>query len=106
MVFCNCVAPLIWYSKRARTNHVVLFVVAAVINVGMWIERFNIVVSSLAHNLDPATWTIYVPTWIEWGVLIGSTGWFFFWFLLFVKTFPAIAITEIKEMVAPPVRGH
>ncbi len=106
MVFCNCVAPLAWYFRPARTNHVSLFIVAAIINVGMWMERFNIVVSSLAHNLDPNTWTTYVPTWVEWGVLIGSTGWFFFWFLLFVKTFPAIAITEIKEMVAPPVRGH
>jgi Ni/Fe-hydrogenase subunit HybB-like protein len=105
MVFCNCVAPLIWYSKRARTSHVVLFVVAAIVNVGMWMERFNIIVSSLAHNFDPAVWAYYWPTWIEWGVLVGSFGWFSFWFLLFCKTFPAIAITEVKEMVAPPMKG-
>jgi molybdopterin-containing oxidoreductase family membrane subunit len=68
-------------------------------------ERFNIIVSSLAHTFDPATWTVYWPTYIEWGVLLGSFGWFLFWFLLFSKTFPAVAITEIKEMVRPPVRG-
>lgn len=105
MVLCNCVAPLIWYNKKMRTNPMVLFVVAAIINVGMWFERFNIIVSSLAHSFDPATWTYYWPTWIEWGILIGSAGWFFLWFLLFVKTFPAVAITEIKEMIAPPVKG-
>jgi len=105
MVFCNCVAPLAWYSKKLRNNHVSLFIVAAIINVGMWFERFNIIVSSLAHNFDPATWWFYWPSNIEWGVLIGSSGWFFFWFLLFCKSFPAIALTEIKEMVEPPVKG-
>ena len=105
MVFCNCVAPLVWYTKKGRTNHVSLFVVAAIINVGMWFERFNIVISSTAHNFDPATWGYYWPTGIEWGVLVGSGGWFFFWFLLFSKSFPAIAITEIKEMVQPPLKG-
>jgi len=105
MVFCNCIAPLVWYSKKMRTNPWSLFIVAAIINVGMWFERFNIIVSSLAHNFDPQTWWFYWPTWIEWGVLIGSAGWFLTWFLLFCKTFPAIAITEIKEMIPPPVRG-
>jgi molybdopterin-containing oxidoreductase family membrane subunit len=88
MVFCNCVAPLLFYFKWFRTHPVPLFVIAAIINVGMWMERFNIIVSSLAHNFDPATWTYYWPTWIEWAVLCGSFGWFFFWFLLFSKSFP------------------
>jgi Ni/Fe-hydrogenase subunit HybB-like protein len=105
MVFCNCIAPIAWYSKWMRTNHVSLFIIAAIINVGMWMERFNIIVSSLAHQFDPAVWTTYWPTYIEWGVLLGSFGWFMFWFLLFCKTFPAIAITEVKEMVIPPTKG-
>ena len=105
MVFCNCVAPIVWYNKWARTNPFMLFVVAAIINVGMWMERFNIIVSSLAHNVDPATWWQYMPSAIEWGILAGSAGWFFFWLLLFCKTFPAAAITEIKEMIVPPVKG-
>ncbi len=106
MVFCNCIAPLAWYVKRLRTDPVALFVVAAIINVGMWMERFNIIVSSLAHNFDPATWWQYMPRDIEIGILVGSVGWFSFFFLLFVKTFPAVAITEIKEMTAPPVKGE
>ncbi len=105
MVFCNCVAPLVWYKKSWRTNPVILFVVSIFINIGMWFERFNIVVSSLAHNFDPATWWYYMPSPIEWGVMIGSFGWFGFWFLLFLQTLPAIAIAEIKEMIAPPVKG-
>ncbi|MEZ4240253.1 MAG: NrfD/PsrC family molybdoenzyme membrane anchor subunit [Myxococcota bacterium] len=104
MVFCNCIAPLSWYSKFMRTHPVPLFVVAGIINVGMWMERFNIIVSSLAHTFDPAVWAYYWPTFIEWGILIGSFGWFSVWVLLFCKTFPTVAITEIKEMVMPPVK--
>ncbi|MBA2322107.1 MAG: polysulfide reductase NrfD [Deltaproteobacteria bacterium] len=105
MVFCNCIAPLIWYYRPARTNLVVLFVVSILINIGMWLERFNIVVSSLAHNFDPAVWSYYWPSYIEWLILVGSFGWFFMWFLVFCKTLPAIAITEIKEMIPPPLKG-
>jgi molybdopterin-containing oxidoreductase family membrane subunit len=106
MVFCNCVAPLFWYKRAWRTNPVMLFVVSIFVNIGMWFERFNIVISSLCHQFDPATWTYYAPTEIEYGIMIGSFGWFGFWFLLFLQALPAIAISEIKEMVAPPVRGE
>jgi len=105
MVFCNCVAPLPMYWKKVRTNPTLLFIISIFINIGMWMERFNIVISSPAHDFDPATWGSYVPTIVELGVTIGSFGWFFFWFLLFCKTLPAVAITEIKEMIAPPMRG-
>jgi molybdopterin-containing oxidoreductase family membrane subunit len=105
MVFCNCVAPLPFYFKKVRTNPWALFGISLLINVGMWMERFNIVVSSTAHDFDPAVWGNYYPTYIEVGITVGSAGWFLFWFLLFCKTFPAIAITEIKEMIAPPVKG-
>jgi molybdopterin-containing oxidoreductase family membrane subunit len=89
-----------------RTNPYALFIIAALINVGMWFERFNIVISSTAHNFDPATWAYYWPSAIEWGVLVGSAGWFCTWFLLFCKSFPAVAITEIKELIKPPLKGH
>ena len=105
MVFCNCVAPLIWYSKKMRTNMTVLFVVSLIINVGMWMERFNIVVSSTAHSFDPMMWRYYWPSWIEWGIVFGSFGWFCLWFLLFCKVLPAIAIAEVKEMIPAPVKG-
>jgi molybdopterin-containing oxidoreductase family membrane subunit len=106
MVFCNCIAPLAWYVRPIRTNPVGLFVISIFVNIGMWFERFNIVISSLVHHFDPASWTYYVPTEIEYGIMIGSFGWFGFWFLLFLQALPAVAIAEIKEMVAPPVRGE
>ena len=105
MVFCNCVSPIPLWWKKVRTNPWALFVISILINIGMWFERFNIIVSSLAHNFDPATWWYYWPSNVEWGILIGSVGWFSFWFLLFCQTLPAVAITEIKEMVEPPVKG-
>lgn len=105
MVFCNCVAPLPWYSRKLRTNPWVLFIISIFVNIGMWFERFNIVISSLAHQFDPATHAYYRISPIEYGIMIGSFGWFGFWFLLFLQTLPAIAIAEIKEMIAPPVRG-
>ncbi len=105
MVFCNCVAPLAWYKRSWRTNPWILFTVSIFVNIGMWFERFNIVVSSLARNFDPATWWYYWPSHVEWGIVAGSFGWFGFWFLLFLQVLPAIAIAEIKEMIAPPVRG-
>ena len=105
MIFCNCIAPLVWYKRSFRTNPVILFVVSIFVNIGMWFERFNIVVSSLSHNFDPATWWYYWPSVIEWGIMLGSFGWFGFWFLLFLQVLPAVAIAEIKEMIAPPVKG-
>jgi Ni/Fe-hydrogenase subunit HybB-like protein len=106
MVFCNCVAPLPMYIKAVRTNPGILFVISIFINIGMWMERFNIVVSSASHDFDPATWwNGYNPTWVDYNLTIGSFCWFMFWFLLFAKTLPGVAITEIKEMIAPPVRG-
>ena len=105
MVFCNCVAPLFLYFKSIRQNPLILFIISLIINVGMWFERFNIVVSSLAHNFDPAGWDNYWPTMVEWSILLGSAGWFFFWFLLFCKVMPAVAITEIKEQIPPPLKG-
>ncbi len=71
----------------------------------MWCERANFVISSQSHDFDPGSWGTYFPSNLEIGVLLGSCGWFFFWFLTFCQTFPAIAITEIKESTAPPVKG-
>jgi molybdopterin-containing oxidoreductase family membrane subunit len=105
MVFCNCVAPIAFYRRWFRTNPYALWIIAAVINVGMWMERFNIVVSSTAHSFDPAMWRMYAPSLVEYGIMIGSCGWFCMLFLLFCKTMPGVAITEIKELVAPPVKG-
>jgi len=106
MVICNCVSPLPWYFKKVRTSYVGLFVISIFINIGMWFERFNIIASSLAHSFDPGAWVYYLPTYIEWGIMLGSFAWFFTWFLLFVKIMPSVAIAEVKEQIRPPLKSE
>ena len=98
MLMCNSVIPLVLFSRRVRTHLRALFLVSIVANVGMWLERYVIVVASLANGFDPATWTgLYHPTWVEGAVTAGSFALFFLLFLVFVKLVPPIAMHEIKE---------
>ena len=99
MVFCNCLVPLSLFSSRVRGSGPALFVLGILVNVGMWLERFNIVVTSLSHNRIPFDWSTYHPTLTEAGITIGSFGWFFTWFLIFLKVLPAVSIAELKEEV-------
>ena len=94
---------LLWFRK-IRTNLTSLFVISIFINIGMWFERFVIIVSSLSNDYIPWAWDQMNPTWADWGILLGSFGWFGMWFLLFAKTFPIVAIQEIKEMIPMPRR--
>jgi Ni/Fe-hydrogenase subunit HybB-like protein len=97
MVFCNCVAPLSFFFRRVRTAPWALFAVSILINIGMWLERFVIIVSSLSHDRIPFDWRTYRPSFVEWGITLGAFGWFFFWFLIFVRLLPAVSISEMKE---------
>jgi len=103
MVFCNCVVPVTLWFKRVRTSLAALMVITILVNIGMWYERFVIIVTSLAHEFVPASWGNYTPSWVELSILVGSFAWFFFWFLLFSKTLPTISIAEVKEHLA---HGH
>jgi molybdopterin-containing oxidoreductase family membrane subunit len=105
MVTCNCIIPLLWWSKKIRTSFWGLMIVSIFVNIGMWFERYNFIVSSLAHQFDPAAWTYYAPSWVEIGILIFSFGWFGLWFLLFMKVMPSLAIAEVKELVRPPLKA-
>jgi len=105
MVFCNVIAPLAFFFKRVRSSLLGLFVVAMLVNFGMWFERFNIIVTSLSHDFMPYAWGTYAPRLVEVGILIGSFGWFFLLFLTFVKVLPAIAMTEVKESMPHPTAG-
>ncbi len=102
MVFCNCVAPLTLWFKKCRTNLTWLFILSILINIGMWFERFNIIVQSLGREFDPYAWSNYKFTWTELGITLGSFGWFFTLLLIFIKFFPSMALTEIKEVVELP----
>jgi Ni/Fe-hydrogenase subunit HybB-like protein len=104
MLTCNALLPLSLFKQSWRRNTTWLFILSLFINLGMWFERFVIVVPSLSHEFEPWQWTSYAPTWVDWAILLGSFGWFSMWFLLFVKQLPVIAIAEVKEIVAPKLR--
>ena len=103
MVFCNVVSPSPLWRYKIRTNLWALFFISILINVGMWFERFNIVVSSLQRDFIPANWGTYWPTIIEFGITLGSFGFFFTLFMLFTRAMPSLAISEVKEVTDPPM---
>lgn len=105
MVTCNCAVPLLLCWKSIRTNTLWLFGIALLVNVGMWLERFVIIVSSLSHEFDPAAWGLYQPSWVEVGMTVGSFAWFFLFFLLFVKFLPLVSLAEVKEHLPPAESG-
>ncbi|HEX9243289.1 MAG TPA: NrfD/PsrC family molybdoenzyme membrane anchor subunit [Anaeromyxobacter sp.] len=102
MVTFNCGGPLLLLVRKVRTTTWSLLLICLAINVGMWLERFNIVVTSLAHDRLPFDWRVYVPTWVEWAMTFGAFGWFFFLFLVGLKLLPPVSIAELKEDAA----GH
>jgi len=101
---CNMVLPLSLFVQKWRRNAIWLFILSFTINIGMWFERFVIVVPSLSHEYEPWQWTSYRPTWVDYAILAGSFGWFSMWFLLFIKQLPVIAIAEVKEIIRPRLR--
>jgi molybdopterin-containing oxidoreductase family membrane subunit len=104
MIICNAfVSQLLWF-KKIRTNLTALFVISIFINIGMWFERYVIIASSLSNDYLPYAWGQANPTWADWGILVGSFGWFLMYFLLFARTFPIVAIQEIKELIPMPRR--
>ncbi|MDZ4785600.1 MAG: NrfD/PsrC family molybdoenzyme membrane anchor subunit [bacterium] len=104
MFTCNCIIPLTLWFKKLRSNIAYLFIVSIFINIGMWLERFNIIFTSLAREFIPAAWGGYNFSWVEVGITVGAFGWFGMYMCLFIKFFPAVSITEIKELLPPPVR--
>jgi Ni/Fe-hydrogenase subunit HybB-like protein len=104
LLSCNCFLPLTLFSQKLRRNTTWLFILSIFINIGMWMERFVIVVPSLSHEFEPWQWTTYAPTYVDWSILLGSFGWFFMWFLLFIRQLPVLALAEIKEIVVPRQR--
>lgn len=99
MIFCNVVVPQIFWFKKFRRSIPVMFVAAILINVGMWFERFVIIISSLANDFLPANWLYFSPTIFDIGMLIGSFGLFFTMFLLFLRFLPMIAMSEVKNVL-------
>ena len=101
MLTCNVILPLSLFSQSLRRNPSWLWILSLFINLGMWFERFVIIVPGLSHEYEPWQWSGYIPTFVDYSILIGSFGWFFMWFLLFIRQLPVIAIAEVKELVPP-----
>jgi molybdopterin-containing oxidoreductase family membrane subunit len=89
---------LLWF-RRVRTTPFTLFMVAMVVNVGMWLERFVIVVTSLHRDFLPSSWGMYYPTIWDWMTFIGTIGMFITLFFLFIRFLPMISIFEMRTMV-------
>lgn len=111
MVSCNVLAPQFLWFKRVRHSLPAVFVITIFINIGMWFERFVIIVTSLHRDYLPSSWSSYSPTPIEIATLIGSFGLFFTLFLLFCRILPVIAIAEVKGVLqhghaAPGAKAH
>lgn len=99
MVTCNVIAPqAIWFTA-VRKNVWAIFIVAMFVNVGMWFERFVIVVTSLHRDFLPSSWAMFAPTWVDLGMFVGSFGLFFTLFLLFCRFLPMVAIAEVKTVM-------
>ena len=99
LITCNVLAPQIMWWRAARRSVPVLFVLSLVVNMGMWMERFLIVVSSLHRDFLPSAWGLFIPTRWDWIHLLGSIGMFVVLFMLFIRFLPAISIAEIREML-------
>ncbi|MFH2132981.1 MAG: NrfD/PsrC family molybdoenzyme membrane anchor subunit [bacterium] len=99
MVICNTTIPLLFLVKKIRTRIIPLFIISIFVNIGMWMERFVIIVGSVAHDFLPNAWGHYSPTLIEFGFMMGGFCLFIFLFLLFAKHLPSVSMTEMKELI-------
>jgi molybdopterin-containing oxidoreductase family membrane subunit len=99
LLTCNIAVPQLLWSARVRRNAYALFALALVINVGMWLERFIIIVVSLHRDFLPSSWGMYAPTFWDWSTFVGTLGLFTALMFLFIRLLPVISIFEMREMV-------
>jgi molybdopterin-containing oxidoreductase family membrane subunit len=99
LLLCNVLAPQLLWFKRVRSTPALLFVVAMFVNVGMWLERFVIVVTSLHRDFLPSSWGMYAGTRWDWAIFVGSIGLFLALLFLFVRFLPMISIFEMRTIV-------
>ena len=99
LIFCNMVAPAFLWIKKVRTNFTISWIIAIIINIGMWFERFDIIVLDLHHDFLPSSWIMFYPSHVDIGIFLGTIGIFFVFFLLFTRYFPVLPIAELKTIV-------
>ncbi len=99
MFFCNVISPQLFWFKKFRTTPWLMFAVSIFVNIGMWFERYVIVITTLERPHIPSSWQKFVPTWVDYLMLIGSFGLFFTLFLLFIRFLPMVAMAEVKHVM-------
>lgn len=99
MMSCNVFSPQFMWFKKLRTSIMFSFFISIVVNIGMWFERFVIIVTSLHRDYLPSSWTMFSPTFVDIGIYVGTIGFFFVLFLLYARTFPVIAQAEVKSIL-------
>ncbi|MDB6001015.1 MAG: hydrogenase [Rhizobacter sp.] len=105
MLFCNVLAPQVLWWRAARRKVALLFVLSLVVNLGMWMERVLIVVSSLNRDFMPSAWHLYLPTLWDWVMLIGSLCTFAWLFLVFVRVLPVVSMSEMRSLAHETAKG-
>ena len=106
LLACNVVAPQVLWFKRARSNPTLLFIIAAIVLVGMWLERFVIIVTSLHRDYLPSSWGMYSPTFWDWATFLGTIGLFFSLLFLFLRFLPMISISEMRALLPEAQAEH
>jgi molybdopterin-containing oxidoreductase family membrane subunit len=98
MIACNCIAPQVLWWKRWRVSPRALFVVALLVSVGMWLERFEIIVVSLSKDFLPSSWRLFTPSWVDLGLLAGTLGCFGLLFIAFLRWIPFVPVAELAAL--------
>jgi len=104
MVLFNCAGPMLLFLRGVRRRPWAVLALCVLVNVGMWLERFTIIVTSLSHDRMPFSWRYYTPRLVEWAITFGALGWFLFLFLIGIKVLPMVSIAEMKEQHAHEAR--
>ena len=99
MMSCNVISPQFFWFKKLRRSVVFTFILSIFINIGMWFERFVIIVTSLHRDMLPSAWAYYTPSWVEITIYVGTLGFFMTLFLFFCKVAPVIAVAEVKSVL-------
>ncbi|RYD86326.1 MAG: hydrogenase, partial [Sphingobacteriales bacterium] len=99
MMSCNVISPQLFWFKKLRQSIPFSWALSIVVNIGMWFERFVIIVTSLHRDYLPSSWVMFYPSWVDVGVFIGSIGLFFTMFLIFIRFLPSVAMAEVKLLL-------
>jgi Ni/Fe-hydrogenase subunit HybB-like protein len=99
MMTCNVISPQVLWIGKLRRNIAFSWVLSIIVNIGMWFERFVIIVTSLHRDYIPSSWAMFYPTWVDVSIFIGSIGVFFTLFLLFIRVLPSVAMAEVKLLL-------